>query len=714
MERIAWFLSTVAVLIVAWWLVGVDAPPPSDILLQTARDRVAVTCLGECGGLVDGDEVIYVAGAQAAGRFLVQEAARVVVLRGSEAVIVEYKRPSPTRVDAMALVIPRVISILLLLPNVVLALAPWKRPSLVRAYYLLSFPAVLVVTGYMGSLMLMSASPLHSATFTLAAFVAMPLSVGFFGRALSARAECAAPAAALAACILSIVTAAGLLVFKDASIMFVFLGVYVLIMALVVHRTVSNHGLATHWRALGWAMLPWVMVTILPLAFNMAAGWWANALLILPAAISAPPGILYSVFGNKLPGRLRRYLYHVLPALVLGMLFAQFVAVASAFALPSLRLLGASGYALVSALSTTGAAVLLSLARAPGWALRLFYGAPSGSGALLRELGDTAVLAAEQPRLAQIARRLLVVDELALYVADANGRLGLLQSVGVRQVFAPADVIADVSVPVYRNRALIGAIAIRGESPVADDTVFDDVLDALRAAVGILATQRELDDACRRCAAAQVAEYRRGSIDAAHRVIGNVSHFLATPLALALARHGETPELRQMARALDTVRQIAQPIVEHARSRTAVNGLVLEAVNEALLDTPDVEPHLHLPALPAAAVPDMRLRQVLVAVLQNAAEATTGMPGAAVRVSGYTAGGCIHIQVADNGPGIPADMLPVVQEPYITTKNGRDGMGLALATGIMHRYGGGIHIESDGPGTTVTIMLPMAEGEMDD
>jgi two-component system cell cycle sensor histidine kinase/response regulator CckA len=67
----------------------------------------------------------------------------------------------------------------------------------------------------------------------------------------------------------------------------------------------------------------------------------------------------------------------------------------------------------------------------------------------------------------------------------------------------------------------------------------------------------------------------------------------------------------------------------------------------------------------------------------------------------------VCIEVNDTGPGIPADVLPQVVDPFFTTKRGHRGLGLAWAYGIITNHGGSLAITSPaGQGTTVRIYLP--------
>ena len=71
--------------------------------------------------------------------------------------------------------------------------------------------------------------------------------------------------------------------------------------------------------------------------------------------------------------------------------------------------------------------------------------------------------------------------------------------------------------------------------------------------------------------------------------------------------------------------------------------------------------------------------------------------------------------VRDDGSGIPAEILPRIFEPFLTTKEtGRGvGLGLAISHSILERHNGSIEVQSEtGRGTTFTVTLPWdAESE---
>ncbi len=101
-----------------------------------------------------------------------------------------------------------------------------------------------------------------------------------------------------------------------------------------------------------------------------------------------------------------------------------------------------------------------------------------------------------------------------------------------------------------------------------------------------------------------------------------------------------------------------------------------------------------------------RLKQVLLNLLNNAMEA---MPdGGTLAVNVETSGTAILLHIIDSGVGIPADKLPLIFEPFFTSKGQGTGLGLAISYNIISDRGGEIYVDSEvGVGTTVVVSLPL-------
>lgn len=114
-----------------------------------------------------------------------------------------------------------------------------------------------------------------------------------------------------------------------------------------------------------------------------------------------------------------------------------------------------------------------------------------------------------------------------------------------------------------------------------------------------------------------------------------------------------------------------------------------------------VDPGVTLPGSQAA------WERVFVNLFLNAAQANP--QGAEVEIGASCSGGIVTLTVADNGPGIPATILPTIFEPNVTTKKsrGRRGLGLHIVQSIVADHGGTVIAQNHQPrGAVFTVTLP--------
>lgn len=127
------------------------------------------------------------------------------------------------------------------------------------------------------------------------------------------------------------------------------------------------------------------------------------------------------------------------------------------------------------------------------------------------------------------------------------------------------------------------------------------------------------------------------------------------------------------------------------------------------------------PSLPRVNGDRDQLIQVFLNLVRNAADALPESGGEITLTTGYRPGvkfGAavagerlslpLEVTVRDNGAGVPADLMPYIFDPFVTTKRGGSGLGLALVAKIIGDHGGVIECDSVPRRTVFRILLPKA------
>ena len=128
------------------------------------------------------------------------------------------------------------------------------------------------------------------------------------------------------------------------------------------------------------------------------------------------------------------------------------------------------------------------------------------------------------------------------------------------------------------------------------------------------------------------------------------------------------------------------------------------------------------PSLPPVGGNRDQLIQVFLNLVKNAAEAldrtskaeirfsTAFRPGIRISVQGVSERISLPIEVVieDNGPGVPPDIMPILFDPFVTTKATGSGLGLALVAKIIGDHGGVVDMDSRPGRTRFRILLPVA------
>lgn len=119
----------------------------------------------------------------------------------------------------------------------------------------------------------------------------------------------------------------------------------------------------------------------------------------------------------------------------------------------------------------------------------------------------------------------------------------------------------------------------------------------------------------------------------------------------------------------------------------------------------------YAPALPRAVIDAELCEQVFTNLLLNACEAMDGHGQITIRIhpvrSGDTVPRELAVEIADTGPGVPAEMREQIFNPFFTTKKTGVGLGLAIVSKIVDSHGGSVKLTSaPGEGACFRVTLP--------
>jgi signal transduction histidine kinase len=140
------------------------------------------------------------------------------------------------------------------------------------------------------------------------------------------------------------------------------------------------------------------------------------------------------------------------------------------------------------------------------------------------------------------------------------------------------------------------------------------------------------------------------------------------------------------------LRDLAREVVQLEGPDAAARGIVLRA---------------ELPEEPVLIDGDReKLLQVALNLVRNALEAIPG--GGNVVIGARALPQAARLVIRDDGPGIPAELLSRIFEPFFSTKPQGTGLGMPISHNIVAQHQGDMAVESSAAGTTVTLEFPRA------
>jgi PAS domain S-box-containing protein len=249
-------------------------------------------------------------------------------------------------------------------------------------------------------------------------------------------------------------------------------------------------------------------------------------------------------------------------------------------------------------------------------------------------------------------------------------------------------------------------------------SIGEDITDRLAGERHLERTRHELE--------------RLARVNVAGELVATLAHELNQPLAAILSNaqaarrfltnprpdYGEVQAIlddivRDDKRAGDVIHHLRLLLREGATAREHLElGELVQQVLGLISNELDAQGKLALAsALPPVAAGRVETQQVLLNLLANATHALAEVPAERREITVWArpqGADAVEISVEDQGPGIAADVLPRLFEPFFTTRSAGLGMGLAICRRIVDAQGGRIWAETTDRGARFCFTLPLA------
>ena len=316
----------------------------------------------------------------------------------------------------------------------------------------------------------------------------------------------------------------------------------------------------------------------------------------------------------------------------------------------------------------------------------------------------------------------LIAIEIAVF-AVVISLAGLLAALFVGRSLEPLRRVAGTATRVARLPLGSGAVAMPERAPTSDP---ESEVGQVAGALNVLLDHVETS----------LGE-RQATEERLRRFVADASHELRTPVSvisgytqLAQRQSADLPpvvatsldhigaEADRMTTLVDDLLLLARldsgrPL---AREPVDLSRLAIDVVDGARAAGPDHRWQLDLPEDPVVVVGDeQRLRQVLVNLAANARSHTPAGTTVSVALR-QTGPGEVHIEVVDDGPGIPDALQPELFERFVRGEASRSraagstGLGLAIVAAVAAAHRGSVGVDSVPGRTRFVVRLPVAAG----
>ncbi|WP_293861206.1 ATP-binding protein [uncultured Alsobacter sp.] len=314
----------------------------------------------------------------------------------------------------------------------------------------------------------------------------------------------------------------------------------------------------------------------------------------------------------------------------------------------------------------------------------------------------------------------LRTDEgLAAWVNRTNIFIAIMLLGSMLAIMAAFVIAQQVTRPLTRLAAGVRAVAagdfqhqvaIRGQDEVAE------VSEAFNRMTRELARLKEVEEKLR----------RRERLSTLGEVAAGLAHEVRNPLGIIKT----TAELLQLSAALDDTekRRLGYVVEEVRRIEALIRDFLSFAkapqvttpirprdiVERALAFTQQEAEKRRVSLTFEDGAPDATILgdpgQIYDAVLNLVLNALDALPaGGHLRISQAVRGRSLMMTFADDGPGVPEDIVPRVFDPFVTGRPAGTGLGLAKVFAVMESHGGRVVYRGSGAGAVFELSFPLAE-----
>lgn len=335
-------------------------------------------------------------------------------------------------------------------------------------------------------------------------------------------------------------------------------------------------------------------------------------------------------------------------------------------------------------------------------------------------------------------RAVMVSDAAAYFLGTPKaGTDGELVGKKLEEIFEPDTALGEAVLTAFASGEQVSGARVMLEDGRQVQISLDPIDDGLGGSgnMGTLLTLRDTESAAQ---LGQELEVSR-RLAAIGRLTAGVGHEVKNPInamvvhlellrgkladvhgtaAVSAQRHVDilAGEMQRLDRVVQTLADFSRPMELHLRDQDLrqVVGAVVE-LTAAEMQENGVRAEVEMPAEPVMVRVDGELiQQALLNLMLNGMQAMSG--GGTLRVKLRRDHQSAVVEVADEGVGIPPEVLPRIFELYFTTKPKGSGIGLAMTYRILQLHGGSMDVRSDAEaasatrGTTFTFRLPIAGG----